>query len=181
MNRFLHTFCIVLTLNLVFICDVLAQQKTAYVDTDFLISKIPEYESIQQQLSLLSQEWRSELEKMQQNIDNLKEDFAAKEILYTDEIREQRQQEIQNAVQQRQQYLEQKFGPKGEYFQKQKELLEPIQRRVFEAITAVAERDGYDFIFDRSQNTSILYTRKQWNLNDEVLFELGISPDETSN
>lgn len=182
MRKITHNFWILLALTCVFSDSVLAQQqKTGYVDTDLLVSRIPEYQSIQQQLRLLSQEWRAEVDDMQQEIEALKEDFEAREILYTEEIRNQKEQEINNKIQQREQYVEQKFGPDGEYFQKQKELLEPIQRKVFEAITVVAERDGFDFIFDRSQNTNILFAREEWNLNDEVLLELGISPEDISN
>lgn len=181
MRKVVHNFCVLLAFICVVAGNASAQQKTGYVDTDFLVSKIPEYESIQQQLRSLSREWRAELEEMQQEIDKLKEDFAAREILYTEEIRQQKEQQINVRIKQRQQYLEQKFGSEGEYFQKQKELLEPIQRKIFEAITVVAEREGFDFIFDRSQNTNILFARRQWNLNDEVLLELGISPEDTSN
>ena len=181
MKRSIYNFCAFIAFTCVLAGTAVAQQKTGYVDTDFLISQIPEYQSIQQQLSSVSQEWRNELETMQQEIDKLKEDFEAREILYTEEIRKQREQEINNKIRQRQQYLEQKFGSEGEYFQQQKELLEPIQRQVFEAITTVAERDGFDFVFDRSQRTNILYSREEWNLNEEVLLELGIKPDETSN
>lgn len=181
MRKVVHNFCVLLAFTSVVAGNASAQQKTGYVDTDFLVSKIPEYESIQQQLRSLSREWRAELEEMQQEIDKLKEDFAAREILYTEEIRQQKEQQINVRIKQRQQYLEQKFGSEGEYFQKQKELLEPIQRKIFEAITVVAEREGFDFIFDRSQNTNILFARRQWNLNDEVLLELGISPEDTSN
>lgn len=181
MKKGLHNFCVLLAFNCLFALSATAQQKTGYVDTDFLISQIPEYQSIQRQLSSLSQEWRNELDKMQQEIESLKEEFEAREILYTEEIRKQREQEINNKVRQRQQYLEQKFGTEGDYYLQQKKLLEPIQRRVFEAIATVAERDGYDFVFDRSQKTNILYSREEWNLNDEVLLELGITPSDTSN
>lgn len=181
MRKVIHNFCLLLAFTLVFAFNTKAQQKTGYVDTDFLVSQIPEYQSIQQQLRSLSQEWRAELDKMQQEIENLKEDFASREILYTEEIRNQKKQEINNKIQQRQQYLEQKFGSEGDYFQQQKELLEPIQRKVFEAITIVAEREGFDFVLDRTQNEDILFAREQWNLNDEVLSELGISTDNPSN
>lgn len=181
MKKGLYNFCVFLAFTSMFAGVAEAQQKTGYVDTDFLVSQIPEYQSIQRQLSSLSQEWKGELERMQQEIDRLQEDFEAREILYTEEIRKQREQEINNKIQQRQQYLEQKFGSEGEYFQQQKQLLEPIQRKVFEAIMTVAERDGFDFVFDRSQKTNILYSREEWNLNDEVLLELGIEPDETGN
>lgn len=181
MKKIIYNFCLLLALTFVFNGVAEAQQKIGYVDTDFLVSQIPEYQSVQQQLRSLSQEWRTELEEMQQEIDRLKEDFAAREILYTEEIRKQKQEEINKQIQQRQQYLEQKFGSEGDYFQQQKELLEPIQRRIFEAITVIAERGGFDFIFDRTENNDILFAREQWNLNEEVLLELGISVDNTSN
>lgn len=182
MKKFVvYNFCMVFALTCMLASTAQAQQKTGYVDTDFLVSQIPEYQSVQQQLRSLSQEWRAELENMQQEIENLKEDFSAREILYTEEIRNQKEQEINNKIKQRQQYLEQKFGSEGDYFQQQKELLEPIQRKVFEAISIVAEREGFDFVLDRTQNTDILFARDQWNLNDEVLLELGIKPDNTSN
>ncbi|HKL19835.1 MAG TPA: OmpH family outer membrane protein [Halalkalibaculum sp.] len=181
MKKVIYNFWLLLALVSVLAGSAAAQQKTGYVDTDYLVSQIPEYQSVQQQLRSLSQEWRAELEGMQQEIERLKEDFSAREILYTEEIRKQKEQEISNKVQQRQQYLEQKFGAEGDYFQRQKELLEPIQRQVFEAITRVAEREGFDFVLDRTQNTEILFARDQWNLNDEVLRELGISVDNPSN
>lgn len=156
-------------------------QKIGYVNTDDILSQLSEYQGIQKQLESISTEWNAKLEEMQQEIDRLKEDFEAKEILYTDELKKQKQQEIQNKIQARQQYLDQKFGAKGEYFQKQKELLEPIQRKIFEAINAVANEQNFDFVFDRAQNSNMLYSVNEWNLNEEVLQELDITLDEASN
>lgn len=164
------------------VADIYAQQqKIGYVNTDAILSRIPEYQGIDQQLRQLSQEWKRELDRMDEEINRLREDFEAKEILYTEEVRKQRQEEIRQLVQQREQYLEQKFGADGDYYAQQKKLLEPIQRKIFQAINVVAEREGYDFVFDRSENTTMLYFAQEWNLNDEVLLELGINPNDTSN
>jgi len=149
-------------------------QRIGYVNTDQILTQMSEYQGIQQQLSTISSEWNKQLDKMEQEIDQLKEDFEAKKILYTEELKKQKQQEIQNKVQQRQQYLDEKFGANGEYFEKQKELLEPIQRKVFDAINKVANDQNVDFVFDRAQNSSMLYGEQEWNLNKEVLQELGI-------
>ncbi|WP_440999597.1 OmpH family outer membrane protein [Fodinibius sp. SL11] len=151
------------------------------MNTDQILGQMSEYQGIQEQLSTFSSEWNKQLDNMEQEIDQLKEDFEAKEILYTEELKKQKQQEIQNKVQQRQQYLEEKFGAKGEYFQKQKELLEPIQRKVFEAINKVANDQNFDFVFDRSQNSNMLFGQQEWNLNKDVLQELGITLNEPSN
>lgn len=160
---------------------VAQDQKIGYVDTDYILSQMSEYEGIQQQLSSISSEWNNELQEMEQEIEQLKEEYQSKEILFTDEMKEKKKQEIQNLVDQRQQYLTQKFGEKGEYFQTQKELLEPIQRKVFEAINAVAEQQNFDFIFDRAQDSKMLYGAEEWNLNNEVLQELDITLNEASN
>lgn len=182
MRQHIHTFGIFLSFSMILASYAEAQQqKTGYVDTSFIISKVPEYQGIRQKLQALSREWRSELDEMQREIDRMKEDFNAKEILYTEEMRKQRKQEIQNKIQLRKEYMNQKFGPEGDYFQRQKELLEPVQRKVLEAITTIAERGGYDFIFDRAQDRTLLYAGAEWDLTDEVLFELGIEPDDTSN
>ncbi len=156
-------------------------QKIGYVNTDQILSQMSEYQGIQEQLSTISSEWNKQLDKMEQEIEQLKEDFKAKEILYTEELKKKKQQEIQNKIQQRQQYLDEKFGAKGEYFQKQRELLEPIQRKVFKAINKVANDQNFDFVFDRAQNSNMLFGEQEWNLNEEVLQELGITLNEPSN
>lgn len=171
--------CLLLTAT---VSTSLAQeQKIGYVNTNYILSKLPEYKGIHQQLQTISSEWNSELKTLKREIKHLKEDYEAKEILYTDEMREQKQQEIQNKIQQRQQFVEQKFGAEGEYFQQQKKLLEPVQRKVMNAINRVANRQNFDFIFDRAQKSGMLFGSRDWNLNDEVLQELGITLNDSSN
>lgn len=157
------------------------QQKIGYVDTDHILSEMPEYEGVQQQLQVISSEWNSQLKKMEEEINQLKEDFESREILYTEEQREQVQQKIQKLVTEREQFMDEKFGEEGEYFQKQKELLEPIQRKVFKAVNIIAKRNNFDFIFDRAQNTNMLYGNQEFNLNEKVLQELGLTLNESSN
>lgn len=152
-----------------------AQQKIGYVNTDIILNRIPEYAGVEQQLRILSEQWRAELQQMQQEISRLEEEFNANEILYTDEIRRQKAQVIEQKRADREAYLQEKFGPEGDYFQKQQELLKPIQRSIYNAIIAVAQRGNYDFVFDRAKNTSLLFGESQWNLNKNVLQELGIT------
>lgn len=172
MKRFLF-------LALILISPMIASgqnQKLAYVDSDYILSKLPEYTGLDQQLRTLVNEWNQELNAMQVEIDRLEQEFNAREILYTPEVRAQRDAEIQTKKRAKAQYEQSRFGPEGEYFRQQTQLLEPIQRRVMEAIQIVAQRDGYDFVFDRSGDFLFLYTRSQWNISDEVLLELGINP-----
>lgn len=161
--------------------SVIGQQKVGYVDTDHILANMSEYQGVQQQLASQSSEWNKELAEIEKEIEKLKEDFQAREILFTDKLRKEKQQEIDRKVEQRQQFLDNKFGVEGEYFQLQRKLLEPIQRKVMDAVTTVARREGFDYIFDRAENSDMLYANSEWNLNDRVLQELGITLNKSSN
>ncbi|MFP8487906.1 OmpH family outer membrane protein [Gracilimonas sp. Q87] len=168
----------ILALFLILSPDVVGQdQRLGYFESDLILENIPEYNSIQQQLNMISSQWEAEIQQMESQIERLQEDYEAKEILYTDEIRNQRKQEIENKIQAKEAYVAQKFGPEGEYFSRQKELLEPIQRQVFAAVRTIAQRQNYDFVFDRSGDIYMVYANDAYNLNDLILEELGIETD----
>ncbi|WP_421775079.1 OmpH family outer membrane protein [Gracilimonas sp.] len=154
------------------------EQKIGFYESDYILQQIPEYEGIQQQLDLLSTQWKEQVEELENEIQQLQEDYDAKEILYTDEIRNQKKQEIAQKKKQKEQFLAQKFGPEGEYFSRQRELLEPIQRQVFTAVRAVAQQQSFDFVFDRSGDIYMVYANNEYNLNDDILLELGIEVEE---
>ncbi len=156
-------------------------QKIGFIDSDMIIEQMPEYAGIEQRLNLLSESWRDDLREMDRDIERLKNEFEARELLFTDEVREQRLSEIDQLERERERFLEEKFGPDGEYFQRQRELLEPIQRQVFDAVNRVADRNDFDFVFDRSQDIRFLFARSEWNLTEEVMLELGLQTEELTN
>lgn len=152
-------------------------QRIAFVDTEFILSKMPEYAGLEQRLRALTDGWREEIEVMDREIESLDREFIAREILYTSEVRKQKLDEIEAKNRAKNQFINSKFGPEGDYFRQQQQILEPLQRRIMEAIEKVSTRDNYDFVFDRSGDFMFLYTRSQWNISEDVLFELGIQVD----
>jgi outer membrane protein len=170
-----RTLYIGLSLALLSVSPLFGQdQKIGFIDSDVIMENMPEYAGIEQRLSLISENWRREIAEKEREIEELQQEFEAREILFTDEIRQQRINEIHAKQDQLERFIEDRFGPRGEYFSRQKELLEPIQRQIFDALNRVAERDSYDFVFDRAQDTKFLYVRQEWNLTQEVMLELGI-------
>jgi outer membrane protein len=150
------------------------EQKIGFIDSDVILQNMPEYSGIEQQLQLLSENWRDEINELENELRELEEDFEAREILFTEQIRQERLAEIEQKSRQLENFVDEKFGPDGDYFTRQQELLEPIQRSIFNALNQVASRDGFDFVFDRAEDIRFLYTREQWNLTEEVMLELGI-------
>lgn len=169
--KFLFSACFLLILSF----PVLAQnQKIGFVDSEYILSRMPEYAGLEQRLRAVTEAWREEIATMENEITQLESEFAAREILYTDEVRQQRLNEIQARKAALDQYINSRFGPDGEYFRQQQQILEPLQRRILEAIERVSNRENFDFVFDRSGDYLFLFTRSQWNISDDVLIEMGI-------
>jgi outer membrane protein len=152
-----------------------AQQKFGYINSDKILKKMPEYKGIQQKLNTLSNQWKVKLTQLKQRIDSLKKQFKEKKILFSDQRKKHEKKKIQQLNKQRKQYLHQKFGPEGAYFQEQQKLLLPVQRKLYKAVSKVANKEEIDFVFDRAKNTSLFFARKQWNLNKDVIRALNIT------
>ena len=71
------------------------------------------------------------------------------------------------------------FGPEGDLFKQQDQLLKPIQEKVLIAIEEVAIAEGYDYVFDKSGDYVFLYASEQFDLSNQVLEELGIEIEST--
>ncbi len=177
-SRFLSSLCALLIIFFAFSSVEAQNQRIGFIDSEYILEQVPEYEGVEQRLRQLSESWREEIEELDEEIDNLEQEFEAREILFTPEVRRERQQEINNKKRERERYINSRFGPDGDYFRQQRELLRPIQRQIVEATNAVAERDGYDFVFDRSGDYVFFFARSQWNISVDVLLEMGIQVEE---
>ena len=85
---------IVLLLFIPFLVGNSNAQRFAYVDTDYVLSNIPAYESAQEQLDQISVEWQKEIETVFSEIDKMYKEFQAEKALLTDEMRIKREEEI---------------------------------------------------------------------------------------
>ena len=156
-----------------------AQQKVGYVDSEYILSRTPEYASIQQQIDRLAQEWQEEIEEEQRAIDRMFQEYQARELLYTNEERQRKQEDIMQAEERVEQLRMQYFGPEGQLFAEQDRLMRPVQERILAAVEEVATEEGYDYVFDKSGDFLFLYAREQYDLSNRVLQELGIDVDNT--
>ncbi len=152
-------------------------QKLGYVDSEYILDNLPEYATVQQQLDRMAQEWQEEVETRRDEVEELFREYQARELLYTNEERQRKRDEIIRAEEEVEQLRSQYFGPEGRVFQEQERLVRPIQETVLEAIETVAERDGYDYVFDKSGDYIFMYVREQLDLSDDVLEELGVDVD----
>jgi len=155
-----------------------AQQRIGYVDTQSILEELPEYSRVQQKLNDLETKWRDEIEGQKEKVQKLRDEYQASELLYTEEERKQKREAIEEAQRKVEQLRQRYFGPEGRLYSRQKKLMRPIQKRILSAAEEVATEQGYDYVFDKSEKVLFLYAREEHNLNELVLRELGIAPDE---
>ena len=65
------------------------------------------------------------------------------------------------------------YGPEGELFTKRVELIQPIQEKIYNAITQIAQVKNYSFVFDKAAGTTILFCNDKFDISDDVLDEIG--------
>ena len=152
----------------------LAQHKIAYIDSDKIYQNYPEFTTAQQSLDRLAQQWEQDLAERQEALDEMFEEYQARELLYTSESRQERQNEIIAAEEELERMRMQYFGPEGQLFHQQEQILRPIQERVLAVIQEIAEAEGYDYVFDRNGDFVFLYANESLDITDLVLEELGV-------
>ncbi len=164
---------LLLTLLVAIMATTAWGQRFAYVDTEYILDNIPEYQAAEREIEQLSVEWQAELEDKFAEVDRLYREYQAEAPLLPDEMKQEREEQIIRLEQEAKELQMQRFGREGELFRKREELLEPIQDRVYNAVEEIASRGNYAVIFDRAGGVSMIYTDVRYDLSDDVLQRLG--------
>lgn len=158
---------------LFFATTVAFGQKFAFVDTDYILKKIPQFRAAQEQLDKLSAQYQKEVEAKFTALDDMVRSYQAERVLLTQDMRNKREQEIAQSQKAAQDLQRNYFGPDGVLFKKRAELVKPIQDQVYNAVKDMAAEGGYAAIFDVANNPSVLFSNAKYDKSDEVLQRLG--------
>jgi outer membrane protein len=149
-------------------------QKFGYIDSDFILSKLPEYKKAQDEIDQLASGWQKEVEDLQKKVDALYRAYQAEQVLLTEEMKAGRLEEITKKETELKDYNKKVFGFGGLFFLKKQELIKPLQDKVFEAVEKVAKSNRLAIIFDKSGELVMIYTDPRHDYTDFVLEELGL-------
>ncbi|UJP66303.1 OmpH family outer membrane protein [Mongoliitalea daihaiensis] len=165
---FLCLFSILLT-------QVSYAQKFGYVDTEFLLNKHPDYKLIQNELESLRSEWTKQAQSLEQGIKEMYASLKAEEVLLTEDMYQDRMLAIREKEKESQAFNNRIFGLSGQYYQKQLELMQPLQSKIFDAIDRVCKRYSLAVLFDKASGPlQMIYTDPRHDYSEFVLEELGI-------
>jgi outer membrane protein len=166
---------IVLLLFIILYSAPVAAQKFGYIDSEYILNKHPDYRLVQDELKKLSEEWKKEAQSLDAEIKAMNEQLKAEEVLLTEEMYQKRIEQIKAKQKAAQEFNSRIFGIDGTYYQKQAELLQPLQSKIYDAIERVSRRNNLAVLFDKAAGPSaIIYTDPRHDYSEFVLEELGI-------
>jgi len=154
--------------------NFVSAQKFGYFDSDFVMSKMPEYSKAQGEIDQLSDAWQKEIEEMQSKVDELYRTYQAEQVLLTEEMKQEKLAEINKKETELKDYQKKVFGFGGLFFLKKQELIKPLQDKIFDAVEKVAKANRLAFVFDKAAELVIVYTDPRHDYTDFILEELGL-------
>ena len=143
--------------------------RIGYIDTDYILENIPQYQEINQQLNSNVGDWKKEIDKRESAVKNKREVLNKERILLTVELIQEREEDLKLEEEEIYQYKQDRFGPNGDFILQKKQLIQPIQDQIFLAIREIAKTKKYDFIFDKSADIVMLYSDKRFDISEQIL------------
>jgi outer membrane protein len=150
-------------------------QKYCIIDSKYILEKVPDYKTAQNQLDALSKKWQTEVDTKMNDVDKMYKSYQAEKAMLNDNMKKKREDEIMQKEKEVKDLQKQYFGYEGDLFKKRQELVKPVQDKVFNAVQKMASTKAYDFVLDKAGGVTLFYADPKLDKSDEVLKSLGVN------
>jgi len=150
-------------------------QKHAYIDSDYILENMPEYNEAKSELDKFANRWSKEIDELYKQLEQRRQEFLRVEAILPEEERAKRKEELETLESEALEMQQLRFGVNGDLFSKRKELIEPIQDKVFEALAKVASSKNYSFVFDKANQSNLIFADPKMDISKMVLREMKIT------
>jgi len=156
---------------LLFVFESFAQKqlRVGYINMDYILTNLDDYNKANEEYNIKLDLWRKDIESRKLALNVANEELEIKKPLIPDEIYQNLKDEIDFDEKQLNQYIQKRFGPEGDWLIQEKILIQPIQDEVLAIIQKIAEKNKFDFIFDKSSAIIMLYSEKKYDISELVL------------
>ncbi|WP_264845857.1 OmpH family outer membrane protein [Capnocytophaga catalasegens] len=154
----------------------MAQSKVAHIDSQKLLSEMPEMKSAQAQLQKLEQTYTNDIQSSVKEYTTKAQAFQNEVNALTEDQLKSRQAELerkskeletmQNNIRQAQQTAAEDLQ------KKQQSLLAPLYEKARKAVEKVAKAQGFDYVLDSTQPGTVIFANGK-DLYNDVKKELG--------
>lgn len=142
--------------------------RIGYIDTEYILQNVPEYQQASAQLDKKVLQWKSEIEKRLSVIEQKKKDLENESVLLTKELYKERFDDIAFEEAEILDYQQKRFGPNGDLFIQKKQLMQPVQDQIMAAVQEIAVTKKYDMVLDKA-DVVMLYSADRYDMSEQVL------------
>ena len=159
--------------TILFLATHIYAQKIGVVDTNYVLSKLPQYKEAENRLNTQVSQWQSDIQKLQAEYDRKKEAFENEKVLLVGDQLKLREKEITDMEASIRNTIGARFGTNGEVNQLRANLTKPFQDQIWNAIQTVSTKNNLGIVLDKSNNISVIFLDKKYDYTDAVLNLLG--------
>ena len=147
-----------------------AQAKFGHVNTQEIMQALPDVTKAQNELKALAEQYDADLKSMNDELQKKAEAFDKEQATLPENIKQRRQQELQDMYQK----IQQSYQDNQQALAKaQQEKMQPIQQKVMDAIAAVGKEGGYVYIMEMGSQLYISTTLST-DVTAQVKAKLGL-------
>ncbi len=166
-NRFIISVAVMSIMPMV----VFGQIKIGYIDSNRIMASYEKVRDAQAKLEKETLRLQAEYNTYVGRLDSLQREFERQRLLLSPEKIREKEVELQSLYQTTQQFQQVKFGPEGELYRYQGQLMAPILDIIDAAVKAVGAELGYDFIMDSAAG-ALVYALPAYDLTEEIIQRL---------
>lgn len=158
-----------LSLFLILTAGLVSAQKIGVVDTNYILSKLPQYKDAEDRLNSQITNWQTEIQTLQTDLDKKKALLENERVLLIGDQLKQRQKEVDDLDKKIKTMVNNRFGSLGEINNARSNLTKPFQDQIWGAIKTVSEKNSLGIVLDKSNNISVIFLEKRYDYTDKVL------------
>ncbi len=148
------------------------QQKVCYIYSQKVLQSMPEYKAAVNELEQMTESAREKSDALFGEAKQMFDEFQK----YQERMSEAQYNRYKEMVIQKEKeandYEESMFGEKGAIAEKQRELMEPLEKRVMAAVESFATANGYDMVYDLSIVKATIYQSPKLDMTDKIIEKL---------
>ncbi len=147
-------------------------QNYMVVDSEKVFKSLASYNNALEQIETLSKDYQAKVDAKFQEIETIYNNYMKQRASLSESERQQREQQILKLEEDATKYQESIFGTEGVIMKRRMELIQPIQKQVFDTIERFSTQYGYDLVIDISANPTVLYYSTKVDHTQSIIKEL---------
>ncbi|MEL0652911.1 OmpH family outer membrane protein [Algibacter sp. TI.3.09] len=140
----------------------------AYIDSEYILENVPEYQEATAQLNEKADKWKNEIQAQLLTVEQKRKDLSNEKALLTAELIKEREEDITFEENEILDYQQKRFGPNGDLFIQKRQLMQPVQDQIFAAVQTIVAARKYQLVLDKA-NGGMLYVANSLDISDQVL------------